>query len=186
MGWLVRPRPCPCGSGRAARDCCGRFKRLSESDAARAYMHRQARAARDLLAPFSPSGMDGLRRELALLPASQPLIRDALGGRAGHEVSKLVMAAARRAEADGDALISAVVARPGMFMARVALEKAVIARREDGALDEHFAAAAILDLDGPASVLLAAAVRQAAAEIRATGEVSSQGEQRRQRATITA
>ncbi|HWW53282.1 MAG TPA: SEC-C domain-containing protein, partial [Acidimicrobiales bacterium] len=125
MGWLVRTRPCPCGSGRAARDCCGRFKRLSEPDAGRAYVHRQARSARELLAPFSPSGMDGLRRELSLLPGTQALVSGALGGRVAGEVSRLVEAAARRDEPAGDRLISSVVASVGLPMARVALAKAV-------------------------------------------------------------
>lgn len=186
MGWLVRTRPCPCGSGRAARDCCGRFKRLSEPDAGRAYVHRQARSARELLAPFSPSGMDGLRRELSLLPGTQALVSDALGGRVAGEVSKLVEAAARRDPPAGDHLIASVVARAGLPMARVALAKAVIALREEGAVDEHLAAAAILDLDGPQSALLGAALGHAAAQVRAGRVATDEPDRNRHRAAITA
>jgi hypothetical protein len=162
MGWLVRPRPCPCGSGRLARDCCGRFARPSEADVGRAYLRRQARAARELLAPFSPAGFDGLRRELAGLPWSEETIAAALSGRAAAEVSRLVGAAAKRDEQSSGALIRAVVGQAGLPIARVALAKAVIALRQEGALDEHLAAAAILDLDGPKSELLAAALLHAA------------------------
>ena len=170
MGWLVRPRPCPCGSGRVARDCCGRFTRLSEADVARAYLHRQARPARDLVAPFSPGGFDGLRRELAGLPDKQPTVAAALTGRAAGEVARLVNAAAHRDEESSRSLIRAVVGQADLPLARVSLAKAVIALREDRTIDEHLAAAAILDLDGPKSELLAAALRRAAAAMRAEGD----------------
>jgi hypothetical protein len=107
MGWLVHPRPCPCGSGRVARDCCGRFTRLSEADVARAYLHRQARVARDLVAPFSPGGFDGLRRELPGLPDRQATVAAALSGRAAAEVARLVSAAARRDDESARSLIRA-------------------------------------------------------------------------------
>jgi hypothetical protein len=130
--------------------------------------------------------MDGLRRELSLLPDSQALVGAALGERAAAEVSKLVLAAAKRDGPAGDALIATVVGRAGLPMARVALAKAVIALREEGALDEHLAAAAILDVDGPQSTLLAAALRRAAAELRTAREARGHGGHDRQRATITA
>jgi hypothetical protein len=183
MGWLVRPRPCPCGSGRVARDCCGRFRRLSEADVARAHVHRQARAARELLYPFSAGGMEGLRHELSSLPAAQDRVGSALQGRAATEVAKLVSAAARRDQPAGEALIGAVTARAGLQLARVALAKAVMALREDGEIDEHLTAAAIVDLDGPASVLLAAAVSHDAAVARARRQAAPD---RRQRATVGA
>jgi len=185
MGWLVHPRPCPCGSGRIARDCCGRFTRLSEADVARAYLHRQARPARDLVAPFSPGGFDGLRRELVGLPEGQPTVAAALSGRAADEVARLVNAAARRDDESGRSLIRAVVGQADLPLARVALAKAVIALREDRAIDEHLAAAAILDLDGPKSELLAAALRRAATEARAERDAGRQrGRQRQTAASV--
>jgi hypothetical protein len=153
---LVRTRPCPCGSGRAARDCCGRFKRVRDVDVARAYLHRQARAARELLAPFSPGGLDGLRHELATLPSRYRLVADALRGPATPEVSRLAAAAARRA-GDVDAFVTAMVAHIDTPLARAALAKAVVAERAQADLDEHLAAAALVDLDNPRSELLLAA-----------------------------
>ena len=188
MGWLVHPRPCPCGSGRVARDCCGRFTRLSEADVARAHLHRLARPARDLVAPFSPGGFDGLRRELAGLPGRQPKVAAALSGRAGDEVARLVNAAASRDEESGRSLIRAVVGQAQLPLARVALAKAIIALREDRTVDEHLAAAAILDLDGPKSELLAAALRHAVVEARAQCETGrrqrGRGRQARTAATV--
>jgi hypothetical protein len=111
-------------------------------------------------------------------------VQETLRGRGSGEVVKLIVAAAKRTPAEGDALIAAVVARRGFSMTRVALTKAVIARREDGVLDEHLTAAAILDLDGPGSVLLAAAFRHAAAELRDGAHAGDDHD--RQHATVSA
>jgi hypothetical protein len=135
---LVRNRPCACGSGRLARDCCGRFRRLSSTEIAAAYLGRQARQAREVLGPFSASAVATLQAEAATLPDRCDVFEIALGAAHIHRVD------------DTPAV-------------RVALAKAVLALRESGTIDEHLAAAAILDLTGARSQLCDAARRQAAA-----------------------
>ena len=157
MSRLLRTRPCPCGSGRAARDCCGRFRRLPEAEVARAYLHRQARTAREVLAPFSPGGLAGLRSELVGLPSAHPVMEQAWRGPTTLAVERLIAAAQKRA-GDAEAFVHAMLARLDTPLMRVALARATIALRQEGAIDEHLAAAALVDLDQAGSVLLEAAV----------------------------
>jgi hypothetical protein len=138
------------------------------------------------VAQFSPGGVDGLRRELAGLPDKQPTVAAALSGRAGAEVASLVNSAARRDDEGAKALIRAVVGQAILPLARVALAKAVLALREDRTIDEHLAAAAILDLDGPKSELLAAALQRSAAETRAERDAGEHRRSRRAHSAATA
>ncbi len=136
----MRRRTCSCGSGRLARDCCGRFRRLSASEVALAYLGRQIRDARELLIPFSPEAVAVLREEAASLPARCDLFVDVLRAMPERVI---------RPRGGDSATLRAAVAR------------AVIALREAGAVDEHLAAAALIDLTQEHSPVCDAAVAQA-------------------------
>lgn len=166
MGKLVHKRPCPCGTGRPARDCCGRFRRLSDAEIARSYLSRQARQARDLIGPFSPQALHALQTEAATLPARHDAFTDALlaaPDTVSGEVRRMARALQRRSEA-GDEIapprLSAT--RADTPMARVAIAKALLALREEGVVDEHLVAAAVIELAGGPSPLAGAALVQAA------------------------
>lgn len=166
---LVHKRPCPCGTGRPARDCCGRFRRLSDAEIARSYLSRQARQARDLIGPFSPQAVHALQAEAAMLPARHDAFTDALlvaPDSVSGEVRRMARALQRRSEA-GDEIapprLSAT--RADTPMARVAIAKTLVALREAGAVDEHVVAAAVIELAGGASPIAVAALVQAAAVV---------------------
>lgn len=157
MSLFTRNRPCSCGSGRTARDCCGRFRRLSDNEIARASLSRQARPAWELLAPFTPDGRAGLHRELSGLADRCPDVAAAIQapGRGGW--SRLVRAAARWPEGELDRFVTMAARTLDRPIVRVEVGRAVLALREDGVLDEYVTAVALVDLDEPVSVLMQAA-----------------------------
>ncbi|GAC1315556.1 MAG: hypothetical protein NVSMB12_11410 [Acidimicrobiales bacterium] len=166
VGKLVHKRPCPCGTGRPARDCCGRFRRLSDAEIARSYLSRQARQARDLIGPFSPQALHALQTEAATLPARYDAFTDALlaaPDAVAGEVRRMARALQRRSEAGDEIAAPRLSAtRADTPMARVAIAKALLALREEGVVDEHLVAAAVIELAGGPSPLAGAALIQAA------------------------
>jgi len=164
---LVRKRPCPCGSGRPARHCCGRFRRLKDEEVASAFLGRQARKARDLIGPFSPAALDALRREAASLPTRCDTFTDALltaGDEVAAVVERIGRAVARvqgRPAKERAGILESVVRRGDSPLARVAVAKAIIALREAGTVDEHLAAAVLVSLPNGVSLLTEAALLEA-------------------------
>src|SRR5450759_5007396 len=69
MAGVGRNQPCPCGSGRKAKRCCGVRRGPSEAELARAFVAEQCRAAAPLLRPVM-SDEDAL---LELYPAVEEL-----------------------------------------------------------------------------------------------------------------
>jgi hypothetical protein len=110
---------------------------LSANELAAAYLGRQARQAREVLGPFASSAVARLQEEAATLPDRCDVFATALHAARIHRLD------------DTPAV-------------RVALAKAVIALRESGTIDEHLAAAALLDLTAAHSLVSDAARRQAA------------------------
>jgi hypothetical protein len=161
----MRSRPCSCGSGRPARGCCGRFRRVGDRDAAAAYLARQARPARDLVGPFSVTGLAVLQAEAAQVAGRRPEFGDALRGTGdpvGSDVRRVVRAVAAAGGNTDDPRTRGAIRRADSPMARAAVARAWMALREAGRVDEHLAAAAMLDLVGPRSQVIDAAVLQAA------------------------
>jgi hypothetical protein len=131
---------------------------LSEGEAARGYLHRQAHEARELLFAFSPSGLAGLQSELEALPSITPALRDALFEAAAPEVTRLAGATTRRPADEVAGFVRVMVGRVDSPLARVGLARVVVAMREDAGIDDYLAAAALVDLDSAHSVLLCATV----------------------------
>jgi hypothetical protein len=63
-----RNQPCPCGSGRNTKHCCGEQRGLSEEQIARAHLATLAHDAVDLLAGHSDHALDILWENLFDLP----------------------------------------------------------------------------------------------------------------------
>lgn len=67
MAELGRNQPCPCGSGRKAKRCCGVSRGPSEEQLARSFLSSQAQRWAPLLAPCTQHELDGLFEEAARL-----------------------------------------------------------------------------------------------------------------------
>jgi hypothetical protein len=169
VGLLVLKRPCSCGSGRAARGCCGLLSHVSQRDAAVAYLARQARHARDLIGPFSPAAMTTLRAEAATLPARCGVFTDSLlvaREPVGSDVRKVARALERsRSGQLGSRHVLAALESADSPMARVAVAKALITMREAGVIDEYLPAAAFLELATATSPIAEAALLAAGRSI---------------------
>jgi hypothetical protein len=166
VGLLVRKRPCSCGSGRPRHDCCGWFRRVDEAHAASAYLTRQARPARDLIGPFSPTALTSLQAEAAELAHQCPQFADALLGSrdpVASDVRRIARALDRGPGAG--ASVQEALRRADTPMARVAVARALVAVREAGLADEHVAAAALLELAAGPSPITEIALRAAAADL---------------------
>jgi hypothetical protein len=162
---VVRARPCRCGSGRPAPSCCGRFRRVSERTAATGYLARQARHARDVIGPFSTGALAALQAEAASLPSRCDLVTAALVAAREPVLSDIRhVARALEREATGRRVgaLGAAVHRADTPMARVAVAKAFVSLREAGTVDEHLAAAALIEFSGARSPITEAALLQAA------------------------
>jgi hypothetical protein len=131
-----------------------RFIRRPRADeAAVAYLSRQARAARDLIGPFSAAAVAALQAEAATLPDRCELFTSALLATPGvaasiREMRRGVVALALRAADTPEA--------------RVTVAKTIVALRESGMVDEHLAAAALVELVSGRSPLTEAALLRAA------------------------
>ena len=64
-----RNQPCPCGSGRKTKRCCGEQRGPSEEQLARAHVAQLARQAIPDLAGLSDRALDHLSEQLMDLPA---------------------------------------------------------------------------------------------------------------------
>ena len=101
---------------------------MSEGEAARGYLHRQAHQARELLFAFSPSGLAGLQRELEALPPVASALHEALLQAAAPEVTRLAEAASRHPDDEVAGFVRVMVSRVDSPLARVALARVVVGR----------------------------------------------------------
>lgn len=129
------------------------FRRLRAGEAATAYLNRQARSARDLIGPFSPTAVAALQAEAATLPDRCDLFADALLAAPG------VATSIRDLRRRGAAVVE--VRSADTPEARVAVAKTIVALRESGMVDEHLAAAGLIELVGGRSRVTEAALVQA-------------------------
>ena len=161
---MVRARPCRCGSGRPAPSCCGRFRRVSDLSAAAGYLARQARQARDVVGPFSATGLAALQAEAASVPRRCDLVTAALVAAREPVITDIRhVARAIQRETSGRRVgaLDAALRRADTPMARVAVAKAFVSLREAGSVDEHLVAAALIELSGGRSPITEAALLQA-------------------------
>ncbi|MGH2951274.1 MAG: SEC-C metal-binding domain-containing protein [Solirubrobacterales bacterium] len=161
MAKIGRNQPCPCGSGRKAKRCCGVEGGPSEESLARAFLAHAAREAAGELRRLSDAELVDLFEELRELPAVDLSLQ--------VELRKLLSPAFNRlcdAVADDDldlALLEEVARTIDTPTERARLARAVIAQAQAKAIDERLADAALLDLGSDSRQLLRAALLEAVA-----------------------
>lgn len=164
MAKVGRNEPCPCGSGRKAKRCCGvRGGGPSEESLARAFL---SHASREAAWELRHLGDDEFARLLDQLP-ELPELDLSLHA----ELPKLLSPALDRfldafADDDPDAAEEPFAELLGAIdtpVERARLAHAVIALRAAGRLEPKLAAAALIDLADDLPALLAAGLVQAVA-----------------------
>ncbi len=156
-----RNEPCPCGSGRKAKRCCGVQGGPSEESLARAFLVHAAREAAGELRRLSDGELDELFEELWELPAVDLSLQVELPKLLSPLLSRLCEAVA---DDDPDpVLLDDAVRAIDTPIERARLARAVITQAETLAIDERLADAAVLDLGSDSRRLLRAGLLEAVA-----------------------
>jgi SEC-C motif len=156
-----RNEPCPCGSGRKAKRCCGVQGGPSEESRARAFLAHCSRGAAGELRRLPDVELLDLFEGLWELPAVDLSLQ--------VELPKLLSPALNRlcdAVADGDPdpeLLDAAVGAIDTPTQRARLARAVIARARAEAIGERLADAALIDLGSDSRRFLRAGLLEAVA-----------------------
>jgi hypothetical protein len=149
MAAVGRNEPCPCGSGRKAKRCCGVCRGPSPQDLARAFVVEQRRAVMPVLRGVI-SDIDKLIElygAVAELPKLDLSCQLRLPRLLSPELERLRMALVDDDPDEVEEALPAALARVDTPMVRADLARAVIALREAGRIEGTVAAAALLDLD---------------------------------------
>jgi hypothetical protein len=154
---------CPCGSGRKVKRCCGVRRGPSEDELAKAFLAVEARIAGGVLEDADREELAGLVEELGGLPATDGSLRWPLPRLWTPELDRLAAALAGEDLEAVRASLPVVVRRLDSPGGRVRLARAVLARRDAGAVEERLAAAAVIDLACASTMLVRASVLEAVA-----------------------
>ena len=158
-----RNEPCPCGSGRKVKRCCGQQRGPSEDHLARAHIALLARQVAPDIASLSDDALDDLWEGLLELPASDLSLLVELPKLITPDLQRLRDSIADDdPDLDTDAL-TAVAAQVDTPRQRAQLADALSGLRDRHHIDHGQAAAAILDLDSGSKYFIAASLLEAVA-----------------------
>jgi SEC-C motif len=142
-----RNDPCPCGSGRKVKRCCGQQRGPSEEQLARAHVALLARdAARDI-ADLPDDALDDLWDGLFDLPAIDLTLLVTLPKLIGPDLQHLLDSVANDDPDWDTAALIRVAADVDTFQQRAQLADALVRLRDQHRITRRQAAAAILHLD---------------------------------------
>jgi hypothetical protein len=156
-----RNEPCPCGSGRKAKRCCGIERGPSEESLARAFLAHASRDGAARLAHLCDEEFVDLFEGIGGLPAIDLSLQVVLPKIASPALGRLCAAVA--ADDPDPELLAAVAGSIDTPLERARLARAVVDRAQAGAIDELLAAAALLDLGSGSQGLLRAGLLEAVA-----------------------
>lgn len=163
MAKVGRNRPCPCGSGRKAKRCCGVERGPCEESLARAYLSHASRDASGTLARVSDADFERLLDRLVDLPRRDLSLQVELPTLFSPELDRLCDAVADDDEEAAEGPLGEVLRTIDTPLERARLARAVIAQHEAGKLDGRLAAAALIDLSCRSRALLCASLLEAVA-----------------------
>lgn len=158
-----RNQPCPCGSGRKTKRCCGQQRGPSADQLARAHIAQQARQAIGDLAGLSDRALDHLWEGLMELPSIDLSLLIALPKLIGPDLQRLREAIERKDPDWGWDALSAVATQVDTPQQRARLADAIVALRDQRRLGRRQAAYALLDLNSPSTRFIGASLLEAVA-----------------------
>ena len=168
-----RNDPCPCGSDRKVKRCCGQHRGPGENDLARAYLADQARDAARRLRHLDDDELHELFDELIELPELDLAVTITLPQLLTPDLQRLFDAVKADDPDAGDQVIPRILDKLDTPAERARLAHAIINLRDAKRLDSLLAAAAIIDLDSRSRILLNACLVHAA--FIHTGQVRTPG-----------
>jgi formate dehydrogenase maturation protein FdhE len=184
MGKVGRNDPCPCGSGRKVKQCCGVQRGPSEEDAARAFLSELFEDARGVLQSVSEPEFMAIGQAWCMRAASHPELRMRLPDDS-PAVERLTQALMDGDKPGSRAPFEEVLQEVDTPVERARLVRAVHALMDDGVVNVTEAAAAAFELSTDSRELLRAWLMDAIeANIKQAGHRHDRraGLQRQQRA----
>jgi hypothetical protein len=158
-----RNDPCPCGSGRKTKHCCGQTRGPSQDDLARAHVAQLARQAAPDLARLSNRALDHLWEGLMDLPGVDYSLLVTLPKLIGPDLQRLRDAIERNDPDWGWDALTAVHKQIDTPQQRARLADAIIKLRDQRRINRRQAAYALLDLSTRSTRLVAASLLEAVA-----------------------
>ena len=158
-----RNQPCPCGSGRKTKHCCGERRGPSADQLARAHVAALAHEAIPDLAGLSDRALDHLSEGLMDLPALDLSLLVTLPKLIGPDLERL-REAIEHDDADwGWDALTAVHQQIDTPQQRARLADAIVRLRDQHRINRRQAAYALLDLHTPSTRFIAASLLEAVA-----------------------
>lgn len=173
MAKIGRNEPCPCGSGRKAKRCCGVPRGLAENELARAFVAVEAHAAAPLLAGLYADELEVLWEQMLELPARDLSLHFPLPKLVTPRLQRLIEPIQDDDSDEAEESLHDALEGLDTPVARAVLARAVISLGDAGLLGPRLAAVAILDLASRSQALVRASLVEAAAV--AAGAVRTPG-----------
>jgi hypothetical protein len=158
-----RNQPCPCGSGRKTKRCCGQTRGPSEDQLARAHVAQLARQAIPDLAGLSDRALDHLWEGLMDLPSVDYSLLVTLPKLIGPDLQRLREAIEHDDPDWGWDALTAVHQQIDTPQQRARLADAIVRLRDQHHINARQAAHALLDLDSRSTRFTAASLLEAVA-----------------------
>jgi hypothetical protein len=158
-----RNAPCPCGSHRKVKRCCGQQRGPSEDQLARAHVAILAREAAVDIAELSDDALAVLCEDLLDLPTIDISLLVELPKLITPDLQRLRESIAHDDPDWGWDALTAVAAQIDTPRQRAQLANALVRLRDQHRIDRRQAAAAILDLDSRSTRFIAASLLESAA-----------------------
>jgi SEC-C motif len=158
-----RNQPCPCGSGRKTKHCCGEHRGPSDEQLARAHVAELFSQTVDELHGLSDRALDRLWEGLLDLPALDLSLLVALPKLIGPDLERLREAIEHDDPDCGWDALTAVHKQIDTPQQRARLADAIIRLRDQHRIGRRQAAYALLDLHTKSTRLIAASLLEAVA-----------------------
>src|ERR1044072_6397659 len=158
-----RNEPCPCGSGRKVKRCCGQQRGPSDDDLARARVATLARDVAPDIFDLCEDDLDDLWEEILDLPALDISLLVELPRLISPALQRLREAIASDDPDWGWDALTAVAAEIDTPRQRARLADALVTLRDERRIHREQAAAAIVDLASRSTRFIAASLLEAVA-----------------------
>jgi hypothetical protein len=158
-----RNQPCPCGSGRKTKQCCGQTRGPSQPQLARAHVRQLARQAVPDLADVSDRALDHLWEGLMDLPGIDYSLLVTLPKLIGPDLQRLRDAIEHDDPDWGWDALTAVAKQIDTPQQRARLANAIVQLRDQHRINRRQAAYALLDLSTQSTRLIGASLLEAVA-----------------------
>ena len=158
-----RNQPCPCGSGRKTKHCCGQQRGPSDEQLARAHVAALTRQAIPDLAGLSDRALDHLWEGLMDLPGVDLSLLVTLPKLIGPDLQRLRDAIEHDDPDWGWDALTAVAEQIDTPQQRARLADAIVDLRDQHHINRRQAAYALLDLDTPSTRFIGASLLEAVA-----------------------